>query len=291
MLTDDLRLIVFSTVISEFYRKCGLTPSTKNNTSAKVLETPFGTSIYGYEFNLVLNSKRNENGINEIVVCDICFSTPTNEIIDDFAKKLYSLKNISDINIIGIVVFTESLPVSVAKYACDLSVYTLTYQAHPVIKPIINELNILCNDYVYKDLLNDDPIQLKHEIAGYLQNYTPLNYLQTKPYFVNGFQIGFMNIKNKCDINMLGLFAVTPSGYLMHLVGSDAITISRTCKITCRTKDSHRYKSLSFKGCSGRLCFCLPTAISNTTLFGDEKQLTFNTFEHIRAKTFKVSVE
>ena len=291
MLIENLRINLFGVVLSELYRKCGLLPCTKSNTAAEVYETEAGTLFYGYEFNLVLKSKKNENRTYEIVLCDICFNSPTTDFVDEFAKKLERASAKSEINVIGVIAFTEELPTAVAKYACDLSVYTLTYYGNPVIDPIITVLDLLCTDYVNTDSLEGVSIRLRHEVAGFLQGFLPLQFLQAKPYFKDGFQLGFINIKSKLDDHTLSFLAKTSGGFLIHLLGKDSVTFSDTCKILNRTKNNRPYKAIKFKGGSGELFFSLPTTITKTTLLGDEKNLTFNTFSVFRAKTFKISVE
>ncbi len=291
MLAEDMRLLVFSTALSEFYRKCGLSPATPNSTPVPICEKEFCTNILGADFHLVFNSPKKENTDSEIVVCDICFDTPSKEIIDRFAQKVESISMHCPQNIVGIIISMRDIPLSLVEFARNLSIYTLSYQNNPVVQSLLRHTNELCDELIDYDLFYDDIIRLKHEISGYLQGYFPIQQLRAKPYFIDGFQSVFVSITRLLYSYKARCFAITSGGYLLNLISAEFTDLKSTCRITTRLKDDYRYKLLYFKGVPGGLIFSLPTEVQLHMLFSDEKYITLKLFDNFEINTFKVYVE
>ena len=167
MLAEDFRACLLCAALSQLYKKCGLSPATKNSSTVPVFETEFGTNILGVDFNLVFNSNNSRNGNNEFVVCDICFENPSEELVDQFSQKVETISTLTDEKIIGFVVFLSDVPTSIINFAKNLGGYALCYHDNPVIQPILRIIDEFCNELVIYDLFLDSIIRLRHEIAGF----------------------------------------------------------------------------------------------------------------------------
>lgn len=291
MQANDMRLLIFSAIISEFYRKCGLSPVTPNSTTIPVCEKEFCTNILGADFHLVFNSPTKENLDSEIVVCDICFDTPNKEFIDHFAQKVESISMHCPQQIVGVIISTCDLPLPLVEFAHGLSIYTLSYQNNPVLQSLLSHTNELCYQLIDYGLFYDDIIRLKHEILGCLQGYFSVQQLRAKPYFIDGFQSALLNISRLLYSYKARCFAITSGGYLLNLMCAEFTTFIDTCRITTRLKDDYRYKLLYFKGVPGGLIFSLPTEVPLHMLFSDEKYITLKLFNNQKTNTFKIYVE
>ena len=287
----DMRLLIFSAIISELYKNCGLSPATPNSTPVPVCEKEFCTNILGADFHLVFNSPKKEKADREIVVCDICFDTPSKEFVDRFAQKVESISMHCPQNIVSIIIFTCDIPLSIVEFAHGLGVYTLSYQDNPVLQALLRRVNELCKELIDYDVLYDDAIRLKHEILGYFGGYFPMQLLRSKPYFIDGFQTSFMEMRRLIYSYKAHYFAKTSGGWLINCMSADFLDLKDTCKITTRTKGGYRYKMLKFDGVPDGLIFSLPTETQPRMLFNDEKHITLKLFDNFKADSFTIYVE
>ena len=286
MLAEDFRACLLCAALSQLYKKCGLSPATKNSSPVPVFETEFGTNILGVDFNLVFNSNNSRNGNNEFVVCDICFENPSEEFVDRFSQKVETISTLTDEKIIGFVVFLFDVPTSIINFAKNLGVYALCYHDNPVIQPILRIIDEFCNELVIYDLFSDSIIRLRHEIAGFFDGYYPIHFLKNKPYFEDGVQTTFISIDRLIYSYKVTCFAVTSGGYLLHLFSGDTIKLFDTCKITTRIKDNYHYKSIKFQDDPGALLFSLPSDLPPYKMFSNERYITIKTFNGFTNNTF-----
>lgn len=291
MLAENLRLMVFSMALSEIYRKCGLSLATKSGTPVPVFEKEFCTNILGLDFHLVFNSCPTKNGESEIVVCDICFDTPSREFIDIFAQKVETISTFSESKIIGLVVSLSDIPASLLNFTKELSIYTLTYQDNPVLQSILKSTDELCYQLYDSELFLDDIMRLKHQILGVFQGYASAKILRLKPYFTDVSLIPISNIYRTIQSYKMSCFATTTNDYLLHVFSGDTLNLKDSCKIITKIKGDYRYKEIKFQGIAGGLLFSMPTTMQPRHLLGREKQLKLKVFNGFSTKTFTLQVE
>ncbi len=284
MPTNALRFTIFKTLFTELYKKCGFLVISSNNTYLTIDKLPNGkVKVLGKEFHIALSSHPFTLEKRLILLCDICLSNPTKEFIESFAQKLQFVKCSTDLELEGIVAFTNPLNAELARYAKSLGVHALTYHDSPILSPFLPEIDLLCGSYALQGITEEAIYDFGEAFAGFLQRYYALQAFQAKPLFKNGFQIMFINILNMLQSIDFTLFGFTSGGYLLHLFGTEDAKLMLEngneviCTIKSKTKRGRHFKALYLQNGSCGFSLTLPHGIAKCTLFKGEHKITLVT--------------